>query len=60
MSKGSINSKTSLKFLSKFTTVTEANRLEMPMSKPLVIIDINLGKGKGKQQIVVYKEDDPK
>lgn len=28
--------------------------------KPLVFIDVNLGKEKGKQKLTVYKEDDPK
>lgn len=28
--------------------------------KPLVFIDVNLGKEKGKQKLTVFKEDDPK
>ena len=28
--------------------------------KPLVFIDVNLGKEKGKQKLTIYKNDDPK
>ncbi len=28
--------------------------------QPLLYIDVNLGKGKGLQRLVVYNEDDPK
>lgn len=31
----------------------------MNRKKPLVFIDVNLGKEKGKQKLVIYKEDDP-
>jgi hypothetical protein len=53
MSRGSIRSKAS-KVDPKF-----GNGSPGQLKKPLVFIDVNLGKEKGKQKLIVYETDSP-